>query len=433
MDAHMPSNAAPEPPPYDVPPDHWHGEPEVDLPSPPCADQHQGRVEVAASGPLPRDGPMDLPAPPLHQTDNRLKPEAPARVLPTILFVDAAAALDADDFLEGVLTRGAMSVVYGESNSGKTFFALDLALHVAAGRQWRDREAEQGFVLYLALEGSQGIRNRIAAYKLEHGFEDTNPPFAIAAVGVNLLDPDADASAVIATIKSLAETMAVKPILIVVDTLARAMAGGNENSSEDMGALVINGDTIRRETGAHVMWIHHSGKDAAKGARGHSSLRAATDTEIEVVSMKGARTATVTKQRDMECSGSFGFTLKVVELGKNKRGKMVTSCVVEVGEGDAAVVTPAQRLSNHQQRALEVLGDAIGDGGRVGEAGVPAGMPSVPEALWRQRFYERAAPGADAEAKKKAFRRAADALVERHLVGMAKGRVWVVRSPKPAN
>ena len=70
--------------------------------------------------------------------------------------------------------------------------------------------------------------------------------------------------------------------LIVVDTLSRAMSGGNENSPEDMGKFVTNCDRIRIASGAHLMVIHHTGKDDAKGARGHSLLRAAADTEIEV-------------------------------------------------------------------------------------------------------------------------------------------------------
>ena len=64
-----------------------------------------------------------------------------------------------------------------------------------------------------------------------------------------------------------------KPLrLIVIDTLARAIAGGDENKSESMGQLVVHADAIRKETGAHVLFVHHSGKDQARGARGHSSL-----------------------------------------------------------------------------------------------------------------------------------------------------------------
>lgn len=382
----------PEPPPRDEAPDYWQADAEPEPPEP----------EVKPEGGL----------------------RAPRR-LPVIMFADAVAKLDANDFVEGVLSRAAMSVVYGESNSGKTFFALDLALHVAAGMQWRDRAVDQGVVLYLALEGSASILNRVAAFKSAHDMGDHVLPFAIAPVAVDLLDPEADAEAVIETIKSVAAAMEAKPMLVIVDTLARAIAGGNENASEDMGALVRNGDLIREATGAHLMWIHHSGKDQARGARGHSSLRAATDTEIEVVAISASRTATVTKQRDMECSGAFTFTLKVVELGTNPRGKAVTSCVVEADDADTPGGVPSRRrLKGHQQRALEVLADLIAHSGRTGDPEVPSGFSSVPEKWWRERFYERAMPGSEQEAKQRAFRRAADYLVENHLVGMGGGRVW---------
>lgn len=385
-----------EPPPLDEPPAHWEAQPEPVAPSSDATPPRAAREE---------------------------------RRLPVILFSDAAPSLDASDFVEGVLTTGAMSVVYGESNSGKTFFVLDLALHVAAGMQWRDRQVDQGFVMYLALEGGHGIRNRVSAWKAEHGMEDANLPFAIVPYAVNLLDPEADSSAVIDTVKAVAEQFGQAPTLIVVDTLARAIAGGNENSSEDMGALVRNGDLIRQATGAHLTWIHHSGKDQAKGARGHSSLRAATDTEIEVVATGAARMASVTKQRDMECGGGFAFTLKVVELGANRRGKAVTSCIVEAEDEHAPGGAPARRrLRGHKQRALEVLADLIASSGRTGDPGAPSGIASVPDKWWRERFYERAMPGAEAEARKKAFRRAADELVEARVVGMGGGRVWVVQN-----
>ena len=389
----------PEPPPRDEAPEHWRSEADIDVPA-------------AASR-------SDAPKEPLRE------PLREPRLLPVVMFADAAASLDANDFVEGVLARAAMSVIYGESNSGKTFFALDMGLHVAAGRAWRDRAVEQGLVLYLALEGSAAIMNRVAAFKIDQGMEDDRLPFAIAPVAVNLLDPNADASAVIDTVMAVAATMATKPMLVIVDTLARAIAGGNENASEDMGALVRNGDLIRQATGAHLMWIHHSGKDQAKGARGHSSLRAATDTEIEVVAVSASRTATVTKQRDMDCSGAFAFTLKVVDLGNNTRGKAVTSCVVEVeDEHSPGGLAVRRRLKGHQQRALEVLADLIAHSGRTGDPEVPSGFASVPEKWWRERFYERAMPGSEPDAKQRAFRRAADLLVEHHLVGMGGGRVW---------
>lgn len=250
--------------------------------------------------------------------------------LPYFWFHDAQPNLDANDFVEGLLTSSAMSVIYGPSNCGKTFFVVDLALHVAMGRAWRDREVDQGAVVYLSLEGAQGIRNRLAAFRAHHYLHDERIPFVAMPQPVNLLNEDADVHAVIELVKHVAAETGLAVAMVIVDTLSRAMAGGNENSPEDMTAIVGNCDRIRDETGAHVCIVHHSGKDEARGARGHSSLRAATDTEIEITREQGATSSNVrvAKQRDLEAGDPFSFTLKSVGLGTNRRGKDVTSCVV---------------------------------------------------------------------------------------------------------
>jgi RecA-family ATPase len=136
--------------------------------------------------------------------------------------------------------------------------------------------------------------------------------------------------------------------LIVVDTLSRAMAGGNENSPEDMDALVGHIDLIRQALPSHVSVIHHSGKDAARGARGHSSLRAAADTEIEITREIGTKTSTarVTKQRELELGDEFPFCLVPVELGTNRRGKAVTSCVVRAND-------PTAKKDRNLEREME--------------------------------------------------------------------------------
>jgi hypothetical protein len=119
--------------------------------------------------------------------------------------------------------------------------------------------------------------------------------------------------------------------MIIIDTLSRAMSGANENSPEDMTKFIGNCDKLRELTGAHVATVHHSGKDKAAGARGHSSLRAATDTEIELDFNEetGLRSAKATKQRDMETGAIFNFKLKVIELGQDDDGDAVTTCVIE--------------------------------------------------------------------------------------------------------
>src|SRR5690606_23490334 len=118
--------------------------------------------------------------------------------------------------------------------------------------------------------------------------------------------------------------------LIVIDTLSRVMAGGDENGPVDMTAFIKNVDRIRHATGAHIMIVHHTGKDVARGARGHSSLRAATDTEIEVATDETeVRLAKVTKQRDLAGGEEFAFKLDAVALGVDQDGDAVTTCIVQ--------------------------------------------------------------------------------------------------------
>lgn len=351
-------------------------------------------------------------------------PKPPSTALKLVWFNDIEPALDANDFVQGVLTRGGASVLYGESNSGKTFFATDLALHIAAGLEWRGKRVDKGGVVYCALEGGIGFRNRVAAWRTDKELEGYAIPFAAIQQPLNLADPQADVEALIEAVLTAASAIDVPLALIVIDTLSRALAGGNENDSADMGALVMCMDMIRQRTGAAVLFIHHSGKDAAKGARGHSLLRAAIDTEIEVTAdQQGARAATIVKQRELSKGDVFPFTLRVVELGENRHGEAVTTCVVEQSD-----VAPAsgKKLSGHRGDAFRVLSNLIASTGQTGHPACPSGCPSVPGDWWRDRFFADSMPGAKPDAQQRAFRRAADDLIAAKIVGMAAKRVWIV-------
>lgn len=357
--------------------------------------------------------------------------------------------LDVRDFVQGLLLEQSAAVVYGDSNAGKTFWTTDLALHIAAGRSFDGLRVEQRGVVYCALEGGLGFRNRVSAWKLSQGLDDAQLPFAAIESQINLLDGEADVDRLISTVQAAAKAAGIDIGLIIIDTLARALAGGNENASEDMGALVLNMDRIRQETGSAVLFVHHSGKDHAKGARGHSSLRAAIDTEIEVRvdETTNTRTATVVKQREMPKGRVFAFSLQPRDLGRNRHGEPVTTCLVvhssngianlAMGPSPHTGARAPTRLNGACMRALQVLSDVVYEKGVEGWPGLPNRSFSVPVKWWRDRFYDQAAPGAvdddpkrQLAAKKKAFARAADTLVERGVVGMAESRVWIVKDER---
>lgn len=232
-----------------------------------------------------------------------------------------------DELIEGLLTTGAGSILYGDSNAGKTFFAIDLGCAVARGEPWHDRRTQQGTVIYLASESPRSVYSRLQAYK--HYHQCDVPNFAIVPEPINLWVNDEDTDLLIEEINALVESTGNKAALIIGDTLARMSAGANENSGEDMGSVIARFDRIRHETGAHFMMIHHSGKDQSRGARGHSSLRAAVDTEIEVQDSKDGKFAQVTKQRDLDGKGKrIGFRLHPIQIGANRWNSPATMCVV---------------------------------------------------------------------------------------------------------
>ncbi|KQT84686.1 hypothetical protein ASG51_00915 [Methylobacterium sp. Leaf465] len=234
-------------------------------------------------------------------------------------FDDVAATaltISSHPLVDDLLDQRAMTVLYGESNTGKTFVAMDLAYHVASGLPWGGMRTEQHAVVYIAAEGGAGARKRAAALRSKYG---PCPGFLYLLSPVNLLDPNADLGPLIDLLKGVDRLG-----LIVLDTLSRVLAGGDENSSIDMGALVRHFDAIRAATDAHLLVVHHTGKKLERGARGHSLLRAATDTEIEISEGK----IRVTKQRDMEKFSEAAFGLETVVLGQNARGKDITSCTV---------------------------------------------------------------------------------------------------------
>lgn len=246
--------------------------------------------------------------------------------------------------VKGLLQRRSHAVMYGAPGEGKTFVALDVAYHVAAGREWHGHKVHQGPVLYLAYEGVGGMAKRAAALLRHYGDEDV--PLYVQGADYNLRDMEGR--------QALAEDMAAlpeKPALIVIDTLARAMKGGDENSAQDMGALNDAVSALIEATGACVVLVHHSGKNKAGGARGSSALLGAIDTELEVDS----RQVFSRKQRDIELADPIGFKLVPVMVGVDEDGEDITSCVVEPSTASAEIASAASSLRGNSKRAFETL------------------------------------------------------------------------------
>jgi hypothetical protein len=279
--------------------------------------------------------------------------------------VSSAFAEDCEPLIDGWLDRGAMSVLYGDSNIGKSFVALHMGLCVATGREWAGRRVTQGFVVYIAAEGGRRFKRRMAAAAKHLGIKRGEAQFALVRSAVDLRESKRDANAIVDLVRREEAKRGLPCVMIIIDTLSRAMAGGDENSSIDMGSLVENIGLIQEKTDAHLTIIHHTGKDAARGARGHSLLRAATDSEIEVTPGKIA----VKKQRDMDFADDVKFKLVDVQL-EDANGNPAHSACVQIVEGglampavdeseEAATLQSPKTVDEELRDVVEDMGDSF--------------------------------------------------------------------------
>lgn len=309
--------------------------------------------------------------------------------------------------VKGLLERASYAVLYGDPGVGKSFLALDVGYHVAAGKPWMNRRVIGGPVLYLAFEGTGGMAKRAAA--LEHHYGSlAGVPLHIEPAHWNLTDSAQRKDFAARVAEIMAEDFGGKhPVLIVVDTLARAFRG-DENSAADIGAFNASVGHLIDRTGACTLVIHHSGKNKSAGARGSSALLGAVDTELEAA----AGELRATKQRDAETGAAIGFQLRPLLVGEDADGDDVMSCVVLPG---AAGTRATWKPSGKAATVWSVLCDLSGPENGLVERG--ALLAEV-----RRRAYPTG--GTPEATPRRTLDRALGAFLEHGLVEGPEGGPW---------
>lgn len=290
--------------------------------------------------------------PPDADTDN-------PRVVNRFEFVQAAsfsAGKPPGWIIKNVLPRAELVVLYGESGAGKSFLALDLMGSIARGADWRGHKTTQGLGCgYIAAEGAAGFRNRLQAYAQHYGIDLADLPLAVLAGAPNFTKRDD----VVALGKAMLSYGRLD--ILVVDTLAQVTPGANENAGEDMGAVIANCKTLHAVTGATVVLVHHSGKDASRGARGWSGIKGALDAELEVTRADNERVVTISKMKDGMGEGQqYGFRLLEVPLGMDEDGEVYGSCVVEACDAAPSAKKGGPK-GKHEQTVYKAVLDLLGD------------------------------------------------------------------------
>lgn len=313
--------------------------------------------------------------------------------------------------VRGVLPAVGLAALYGPSASGKSFLGFDMAAAIAEGRKWFGCRVEPAPVVYAALEGEAGFKLRAQGWEahkgraLPDGLQMMLQPFQLT----NVLD-----------VRDLAAVVPTGGV-VFIDTLNRAAPTADENSSRDMGEILEAAKRLQSITGGLVVLVHHTGKDATKGLRGHSSLFAAMDAAIEVSRDGDRREWKVAKSKDGADGDAHPFRLEIETLGIDAYGDPITSCTVRMDASAEDVKRVKLPQGGNQRLVYEGIRGMFKDGA-TGKPGAPPLRPCIE----LEAAVAAAALRLTCETHRRATRarEAITGLVARGVLGLNEGWLW---------
>lgn len=305
--------------------------------------------------------------------------------------------------VKGLLAERDVGCIVGAPGAGKSLLAPFLGYGVARGNRVFGHRTRAGGVLYVAAEDAHGMRGRVTALKDTLGDADA---FRLVEGVSDLLNsqvagqPSPHLTALQKAVK------ARKPALVVIDTIAMAFPGLEENDARSMG-LVVRAARSLTKWGAAVLLIHHDTKDGQQGLpRGHSILNGALDMSLHLKRDGGVVTGRLTKNRNGTTDQTLAFTVKTVTLGEDEDGDPITTAICEESDGPERA---APKLSASVAAALAIFNE----------------LPQpVTDEDWRQAVIDSrtvsAAP--DKDSRRKAYKRAVEDLTRKGIVVFADGK-----------
>lgn len=392
--------------------------------SPPISpDDLRGRVANAyayaqnpggAKHPEAAFGEIALPPLPPSPTPQDTQHEQAARSGLRLLTADECADTGPRGYVvKNVIAPGQLGCIFGQPGAGKSVLAPHLAYAVAQGRAAFGQRTKKGGVFYVCAEDEAGMRQRVAALRKRHG---AAPDFHLVAGVSSLLDPERGD---LARLQQLAEEH--KPSLIVVDTLAAAAPGLDENASADMSRIV---DAMRSLTlqGAAVLLVHHSPK-SGDTPHGHSVLNGALDMSMLVAAdpaAEGVIRGQLQKNRNGPCTLDIAFRIDAAAMGQDEDGDAVTAPICLERTAEEVRADRKQKMSKTEAATERVLVERAIAHLPPNAPVDPANLPPVPVEEWAGMCEE---PGIICERKERRDRRKAFNETRNGL--LAKNRVMI--------
>lgn len=317
--------------------------------------------------------------------------------------------------IKGIFPATGLAAVAGPSASGKTFLVLDQAMQIAAGYEWFGHRSIQSKVVYLGLEGQGGLAQRVRAYLTDKGRSATeNIRFITDAL---VLTSAVDVFELEQQLRKFGAKV------LIVDTLSAANPGLDENGSADMGSIIEAAKRLQSAIDGLVIWVHHTGKDASKGMRGHSSLFGAMDAVIEVSRDDRNRRWTLRKFRDGIEGETHAFRLRGIELGEDEDDDPITSCVVEPDDTPTDSIRKAAPRGGNARIAFDAIKAALKDSKQFGKGDAPPTRPTI--ALEAAIDAAAACLPVDPKRRRERAEAAITALVSKEYLVHLEGWIWL--------
>ena len=251
--------------------------------------------------------------------------------------------------IEDWLLENTIAMLVGDTGSFKSTLAIGIAVCIQNSLPWHSLRTRACNVAIFNHEDGSGFKTRYLANVDHH--EINEPALFWDSEVPNLLNT-AEVDARISAMKDAGIG------LVVIDTLAHAIPGADENSAKDMGDAISNLIRIKQQLNATVLVVHHTGKDASKGARGSSSLKAAVDTEISVTASRGGVKLNQRKQRHCRIGAPLHLITKEVPING-------TSACILVSDPEAGTVVGDHHLKGKTAIGWSLLNRLALENGNV--------------------------------------------------------------------
>ncbi|MBN9007337.1 MAG: AAA family ATPase [Rhizobiales bacterium] len=333
---------------------------------------------------------------------------------PFTLFDDCATSAPKVWLHKGVMALGENSTWFGEPGSLKSALITDIAVHAAAGIDWRGHRIKTCCgVVYFAFERSGQAKRRLAAYKMRddlHGL-----PIAVVPKLVDLLNPQC-VDLIVSIVERAAKAFGVPVGLIVLDTYNKGIAagGGDENAAKDQNQAAAHLRLIHERLNVHIAGIGHTGKDTTRGERGSNAREGDVDLAVQITG-DAVKTATVTKANDQEEGELVSFAGQVVHLGRDEDGDPVTAFILSktpaVKEAKAR-----KKLTDRETNAMRALENVIRENGSGGRASADA---------WRERLHREGVIKDDDANPRATYSRIHDGLARKGCIHALDGMIAV--------